>query len=104
MRVGQLGGRRSARRPSVARRLARAVDVGITRVQEWLEGEDKPTALVVGYGIIVMAVVVTDDQKIINWLKDAYRLGISVDDLKDIALSVRTWTELRQKMESIIGF
>ena len=54
----QLGVRRSARRPSVARRAARAVDVSITRVQEWLEAEDKPGALVVGYGVIVVAVVV----------------------------------------------
>ena len=54
----QLGVRRSARRPSVARRAARAVDGGITRVQEWLEGKDKPGALVVGYGVIVVAVVV----------------------------------------------
>ena len=54
----QLGVRRSARRPSVARRLTWAVDGGITRVQEWLEGKDKPGALVVGYGVIVVAVVV----------------------------------------------
>ena len=54
----QLGVRRSARRPSVARRAARAVDVCITRVQEWVEAEDKPGALVVGYGVIVVAVVV----------------------------------------------
>ena len=27
-------------------------------MQEWLEGKDKPGALVVGYGVIVVAVVV----------------------------------------------
>lgn len=45
-------------RPPVTRRVARAVDTGITRVQEWLEGEDKPGALVVGCGVIVVAAVV----------------------------------------------
>lgn len=54
----QLGVRRSTRRPLVTRRLARAVDVAITRTQEWLEGEDKPGAMVVGYGVIVVAAVV----------------------------------------------
>ena len=53
----QLGVRRSARRPSVARRAARSVDGAVTRVQEWLEEPDRPGALVVGYGVIVVAVV-----------------------------------------------
>ena len=42
----------------MARRAARAVDVSITRVQEWLEAEDKPGALVVGYGVIAVACIV----------------------------------------------
>ena len=53
----QLGVRRSARRPSVARRLTWAMDGGITRVQEWLEGKDKPGVLAVGYGVIIVAVI-----------------------------------------------
>ena len=60
----QLGVRRSTRRPLVTRRAARAVDVSITRVQEWLEAEDKPGALVVGYGVIAVAVVVMVGQLI----------------------------------------
>ena len=38
--------------------MARAVDVAVTRVQEWLEEPDRPGALVVGYGVIAVAAVV----------------------------------------------
>ena len=43
------------------------MDVGVTRVQEWLEGEDKPGALVVGYGIIVMVIIYLVVQ-IVRWI------------------------------------
>lgn len=56
-RYSVLGVRRATRRPSLARRLSRALDTGITRTQEWLEGEDRPSALVVGYGVIVVAAI-----------------------------------------------
>ena len=49
------GTRRIVRRPCLTKQLARRVDVVITRVQEWLEGEDKPTAEAVGYGIVILA-------------------------------------------------
>ncbi len=52
-----MGVRRGIRRPSLARRAARAVDVAITRVQEWMEGEDKPGALVTGYGVCGIVVL-----------------------------------------------
>ena len=41
--------------PPLARQLDRAVDVSITRIQEWLEGKDKPGVLAVGYGVIAVA-------------------------------------------------
>ena len=41
----------------MARRLTWAMDGGITRVQEWLEGKDKPGVLAVGYGVIIVAVI-----------------------------------------------
>lgn len=61
------GVRRGIRRPSLAKRITRAVDVGITRTQEWLEGEDKPGALVVGYGICGIVVLYLIIQ-IVRWI------------------------------------
>jgi len=44
-----------AKRPSITRRLARAVDRLITGVQEWLETPDKPRAKAAAYIILVLA-------------------------------------------------
>ena len=70
MRPGsaQLGVRRAYRRPSVARRMARSVDAAVTRVQEWLEGPDKPVALVIGYGVLLVAFIYLVVQ-IARWVK-----------------------------------
>lgn len=65
--VNALGVRRLYRRPSLARRLTRAVDAGITRVQEWLEAGDRPGALAIGYGVIVVAVIYLVVQ-IVRWV------------------------------------
>ena len=65
-RYSVLGVRRVTRRPSLARRMSRAVDVAVTRTQEWLEGPDKPVALSVGYGVIV-AVAIYLVIQIVRW-------------------------------------
>ncbi len=44
-------------RPGLARRVARAVDRLVTRVQGWFESKDSCLALVAGYGICGLAVV-----------------------------------------------
>lgn len=49
-----LGVRRYARRLSLTKLFARRVDAGITRVQEWLEGEDEFPTKTIGYGILIL--------------------------------------------------
>ncbi|MBM7855870.1 hypothetical protein JOC37_002291 [Desulfohalotomaculum tongense] len=44
-------------KPGLARRVARAVDRLVTRVQGWFESKDSCLALVAGYGICGLAVV-----------------------------------------------
>ena len=61
-------GVRAYRRPSVARRVTRAMDAVITQVQEWLESPDKPVALVIGYGVIIVAAIYLVVQ-IARWVK-----------------------------------
>jgi hypothetical protein len=52
-----VGFRRRAARPSIATRVARAVDVTITRVQEWLEGSDRRCDLVAANLFVIAAVL-----------------------------------------------
>ena len=49
------GTRRIVLRPCLTKQLVRRVDIGVTAVQEWLEGEDKLASKVVGYGVVVLA-------------------------------------------------
>jgi len=48
------GTRRIVRRPCLTKQLTRRVDMAITCVQEWLEGEDKLPSKASGYGFIAL--------------------------------------------------
>lgn len=55
-------------------------------------------------GILRKRLQYLDEHKTIKWLKEAYELGKSIDELKDIAISVKCWSQFREEMEEIIGY
>ncbi|MEG6521113.1 HNH endonuclease [Desulfotomaculum sp. 1211_IL3151] len=55
-------------------------------------------------GILRNRLHYVDDRKSIQWLKEAYQLGKTIEELKDIALSVNNWTEFREIMEQIVRY
>ena len=48
--------------------MARSVDAAVTRVQEWLEGPDRPGTMAVGYGVVLVAFIYLVVQ-IARWVK-----------------------------------
>lgn len=43
-----------------------------------------------------------DNAKAIILLKEAYKLGVSIDELKDVAYNTRNWTDFRNEIEDYI--
>ena len=60
------GTRRMVRRPCLAKQLVRRIDTAVTRAQEWLEGEDKLTSKVVGYGVVAVTFLYMVGQ-VVRW-------------------------------------
>ena len=54
-------------------------------------------------GILKSRLHYCDEQKAISWLKQALELGMSVNQLKSIAKTVRNWSHFQEEMEDIIG-
>ncbi len=54
-------------------------------------------------GILKNRISYVDDRKALSWMMQAVECGISTDELKQVALDVRTWTQFRQAMEDLIN-
>ncbi|HEY4538136.1 MAG TPA: HNH endonuclease [Erysipelothrix sp.] len=53
-------------------------------------------------GILKNRISYVDERKALDWMMQAVECGIPTDDLKQIALDVRNWTQFRQVMEDLI--
>lgn len=54
-------------------------------------------------GILKNRISYIDERKALDWMMQAVECGISTDELKQVALDVRTWTQFRQAMEDLIN-
>lgn len=67
--------------------------------------KDKPYLKDLFYirGILKNRLSYMDQYKALRYLEEAHELGMSIDDLKDIGMNVRNWTQFKTTMEEIIG-
>ena len=54
-------------------------------------------------GILKNRISYVDYQKALAWLVDALESGVDEDELKDLAKSVKNWTQFREAMEEILN-
>lgn len=54
-------------------------------------------------GILKNRISYVDERKSLAWMMKAVEIGVSTDELKQIVLDVKNWTQFRQAMEDIIS-
>ncbi len=54
-------------------------------------------------GILKNRISYVDETKSLNWMMQAIECGHTTDDLKQIALDVRNWTQFREAMQELIN-
>lgn len=54
-------------------------------------------------GILKNRISYVDDRKALAWMMQAVDAGVSTDELKQVALDVKNWTQFRECMEDFIG-
>lgn len=54
-------------------------------------------------GILKNRISYVDERKSLLWMMQAVECGVSTDELKQVALDVKNWTQFRQAMEDLIN-
>ncbi len=76
---------------------------GICRVER--EGKKDPALKEIYYirGILRKRLSYFDEGRALQWLKAARSWGVSLDELREIALEVRSWTQFGNAIDDVIS-